>query len=91
MNVRYTTLYLNKLEEIFAESDFNLRYERGHFKSGFCILKDEKVVVVNKFYTIEGKINCLIEILRSLQLDVSKLKDKSKTLYQELNQTQIAF
>lgn len=83
-----TTQFLVKLEEVFSESDFVLRYEKGNFKSGYCVLNDQKVVVVNKFFPLEGKITCLIEILRTLQLDTSKFKEKTKELYSEITQTQ---
>lgn len=83
--------YLSKLEDIFAESDFMLRYEKGNFKSGYCVLKEQKVIVVNKFYPLEGKINCLIDILRSNPLDISQFKDKTKELYLEVTQPTFAF
>ena len=56
MEVRYSKGFLNKLEDIFAESDYVLRYEKGNFKSGYCLLKDTKVAIINKFYSLEGKI-----------------------------------
>ena len=40
MELKYTRPFLNKLEDIFAESDFVLRYEKGNFKAGYCVLKD---------------------------------------------------
>lgn len=89
--MKSTPQFLTKLEDIFAESDFILRYEKGNFKSGYCILNDQKVVVINKFYTLEGKINCIVEILRTLKLDISGFKEKTKELYFEIVQTSIAF
>lgn len=89
--MKSTPQFLTKLEDIFAESDFILRYEKGNFKSGYCILNDQKVVVVNKFYTLEGKINCIVEILRTLKLDISGFKEKTKELYFEIVQTSISF
>ena len=54
MTVRYTKQFLSKLEDIFAESDYVLRYEKGSFKSGYCLLHDTKIAIVNKYYTTEG-------------------------------------
>lgn len=87
MSVRYTKQFLSKLEDIFAESDYVLRYEKGNFKSGYCILKDTRIAIVNKYYTTEGKINCLIDILKSIELDQKKLSDKNAKLLLELSQT----
>jgi hypothetical protein len=84
MELKYTKPFLGRLEEIFAESDFVLRYEKGNFKAGYCLLKDMKVAIVNKYFPIDGKINCLYDILRSIQLDADRLSPKSLQLYQEI-------
>ncbi len=87
--LKYTTHFLSKLEDIFAESEYHLRYEKGNFKSGYCVLKDEKLVIVNKYYSLEGKVNCLAEILRNLTLDHDRLSEKNRSLLFELSQTEI--
>jgi hypothetical protein len=84
MELKYTKPFLSRLEEIFAESDFVLRYEKGNFKAGYCLIKDMKVAIVNKYFPIDGKINCLYDILRSIQLDVAKLSPKSLQLYNDI-------
>jgi len=87
MNFNYTHHFLHKLEDMFAESDYTLRYEKGNFKAGYCLLNHQKLAVVNKYFTIEGKINCLIEILKTAEIDISNLSEKNKKLYLELSQT----
>jgi len=87
--IKYTKHFLNKLEDIFAESDYMLRYEKGNFKSGFCVLKDNKVAIVNKYFPLEGRINSLVEILKSVDLDTSQLSEKNRKLYDELAQQTI--
>lgn len=87
--VKYTKHFLSKLEDIFAESDYSLRYEKGNFKPGYCILNDAKIAIVNKYYTLEGKINCLVEILRTIDIDWHALGEKNQSLYQELSQTKL--
>ncbi|QCK14783.1 hypothetical protein [Mangrovivirga cuniculi] len=89
MEVKYTKSFLNKLEDVFAESDYILRYEKGNFKSGYCILNDNKVVIVNKYYTLEGKVSCLIEILGQVDLNTKDLCDKNRNFYLELTQTSL--
>ena len=86
MEVRYTAHLLHKIEALFAETDYHLRYEKGNFKAGYCLLKDVKVVIVNKYFTTEGKINCLIELLRMVDLDPEALSPKSRQLYVQLSQ-----
>lgn len=77
MTIKYTRHFLDKLEDLFAASSYILRYEKGNFKSGYCVLKDNKIVIVNKYFPLEGKINALIDILSELNFDPMEFKDKS--------------
>jgi len=72
-----------------AETDFILRYEKGNFKSGYCILRDTHVAIVNKYYSLEGKINCLIDIVKSIEIDISRLSEKNRKLFFELSETEL--
>ena len=89
MPVKYTNQYLNKLEDLMSETEYALRYERGNFKSGYCILNTDKVAVVNKYFSREGKINCLVDIIKSIEIDKDKLSPKNQSLYLELSQIQL--
>ncbi|MEQ9305275.1 MAG: hypothetical protein RJQ14_15305 [Marinoscillum sp.] len=91
MEIKYTKHFLNRLEDIFSETDYMLRYEKGNFQSGYCILKETKIAIVNKYYSLDGKINSLLEILKQIDLDTKDLSDKNKKLYQEINQNQLSF
>jgi hypothetical protein len=90
MTIKYTKSFLNKLEDLFSESDFILRYEKGNFKSGYCVLKDQKIVIINKFFDTDGKINCLVDIIKNLDLNAKSFSDKNKIFYLELKQTELA-
>ncbi len=87
--IKYTNQFLTKLEDLIAESDYILRYEKGNFKSGYCLLKEQKIMIVNKFYTTEGKINTLLDILKIITLDTKKFTEKSLKLYEELSQAEV--
>ena len=67
--IKYNPAFQKKLEDIFEENGYKVRFEKGNFKSGFCIIEDKKVVVLNKFAVIESRINSMIEILRILSLN----------------------
>ncbi|MBS1951737.1 MAG: hypothetical protein OJF59_001614 [Cytophagales bacterium] len=88
--IKYTAPFLTKLEDLIAESDYILRYEKGNFKAGYCILKDQKIVIVNKFFTLEGKINALLEILRTVPLDTTRFSEKNIKLYAELTKAEVS-
>ena len=87
--IKYTTQFLTKLEDMIAESDYVLRYEKGNFKSGYCLLKEQKIMIVNKFFTTEGKINALLDILKGIELDTARFTEKSLKLYEELSKAEV--
>lgn len=64
--IKYTAASLKKLEEIMSTNGYEVRYEKGNFKSGYCILEDKKVVVINKFTPLESRINSLTGIIKDL-------------------------
>ncbi|MBO9594714.1 MAG: hypothetical protein J7599_17555 [Niabella sp.] len=82
--IKYTQNSLNKLETIPEQCGYVLRYERGTFQSGYCILDNKKVVVLNKFLQTEGRINALLEIIPQLDIDPALLDESAKKLYAEV-------
>lgn len=60
--------FLQKLVDKLKDHEYTVRFEKGHFKTGYCIFEDKKIIVVNKFHDIESKIDNLREILSSLKM-----------------------
>ena len=79
--MKYTQSTLDKLDKLVEEAGYVLRYERGNFQSGYCILEQKKVVVLNKFLQLEGRINTLIDLVPQLAMDTEILSEESKKLY----------
>lgn len=75
---------LQKIEKLVEEAGYVLRYERGSFQSGYCILEHKKVVVLNKFLTLEGRINTICELLPALQINIDLLTHDQQKLYEEI-------
>ena len=82
--MKFTQNTLDKVEKIAQESGYVMRYERGSFQSGYCILQEKKVVVLNKFLPTEGRINTLIDLLPQLNINFDALTHESQKLYTEL-------
>ncbi len=78
MGLKYNNTTLKNLQQIFVESEYSVRYERGQFKSGYCVIHDKKIIVINKFFDIKGKIESFLDILSQVHLQESTLTDKSK-------------
>jgi hypothetical protein len=84
MALKMNAATLARVEKMIEESGYVLRYERGTFQSGYCILEQKKVVVLNKFLQTEGRINTLIDILPALTIDPAMLHAENRKLYDEL-------
>jgi hypothetical protein len=82
--MKYNQPILNRLEKVIEEAGYVVRYERGSFQSGYCILEEKKVVVLNKFLNIEGRINTLIELLPALTITYELLTTDSQKMYDEV-------
>ena len=79
--MKYTQTTLDKLETVVEEAGYILRYERGTFQSGYCILEDKKVVVLNKFLQLEGRINTMVDLIPQLAINTELLSEESKKIY----------
>lgn len=75
---------LDKLSAIVHEADYVLRYERGTFQSGWCLLESKRVIVLNKFLDTEGRVNTLMDLIPQLPIDIDKLTHESQKLYEEI-------
>ena len=89
MTISYTKQFLTKLENLFEQGGFRLRYEKGNFKSGYCILEQSKVIVVNKFASVDTKVNILVEIVLQLDFNEQLLDEKNTEFLRQLKQTEI--
>ena len=82
--MKYTQHNLDKLERVLEELEYVVRYERGNFQSGYCILEQKKVVVLNKFLQLEGRINTMMDLIPKLVTDPTLLSTESRKLYEDI-------
>lgn len=81
---KYTTTTLKKIEDLLKESGYIVRYERGNFVAGYCILESKKVIVINRYYETEARINNLIEIMGKIGLVEADLSESSRDFFNEV-------
>ena len=89
MSLSYTQYTLDKLESLFKSLGFKLRYEKGNFKTGTCILEKSRVIIVNKFSNLENKIMALADLLQNIETDEGLLDEKQKPFFYLLKQTKL--
>ncbi len=86
--MKYTQHNLDKIEKVIEESGYVIRYERGTFQSGYCLLQEKKVVVLNKFFQVEGRMNTLIDLMPQLKINFDALTHESQKLYEDIMKSQ---
>lgn len=77
---------LQKLEVLFQELGYVIRYEKGNFNSGYCMVEARNIVIINKFFETEARINVLLDILQNLEFEAAVLSEKSGKFYQRVLQ-----
>jgi hypothetical protein len=82
--MKYTQTTLDKIEKVLDEAAYIVRYERGNFQSGYCILEQRKVIVLNKFLQLEGRINTLVDIVPQLKITPEELSPEVKRIYDDI-------
>ncbi len=87
--MKYNAGTLDKIEKLLQETGYVIRYERGNFQSGYCILEEKKVLVLNKFLAVEGRINTLIDIIPQLNIDPETLPEEPRKMLRQLMQAEV--
>ena len=82
--IKYTKHNLNRLEDVFRELKVTVRYEKGNFQSGYCLVFGKNMVIVNKFFDVEARMNTLLEILDQGVFDLNELTEENKDWYQKI-------
>ncbi len=89
--IPYTPHSLSRIETIFKDLGYKVRYEKGNFHSGSCSIQQSKVVVINKFISLEQKINSMIGILLSGPVQEELLDEKQRDYLRHVRQTSLDF
>lgn len=82
-----TQYNLDKIEDLFSDLGYKVRYEKGNFKTGACVIQNTKMIVVNKFSNLEIKINSLISLLKEFEVNKEELEDKQWSFYKVLTKS----
>jgi len=81
---------LEKLELLLKSAGYRVRYERGNFKTGACLLQHNRMVVINKFSDLESRIQAIAALARELEIDQNLLDEKQTAFLHQLKQTKLA-
>jgi hypothetical protein len=65
---------IEELQTVAAQLNVTIRYERGDFEGGYCILKDQRLLLVNRRLMPSRKASVLAAALQEIGLDDVYLK-----------------
>lgn len=65
---------ISELEELTGQLGVTIRYEKGDFEGGFCILKDKKILVINKRLQDMRKASALAQALGEFGVETMYIK-----------------
>lgn len=79
--IKPTKTNLTKVEQILKEIGYSILYEKGSFKSGYCIVENRKIVVISRFFQTEARINTILDIISTLDIDATLLTPATMKAY----------
>ena len=84
--MKHNSTTLKKAENFLEDAGYVIRYEKGNFNSGYCILEDKNVVVINKYFQTEAKVGAILDIITNLKVDQSTLSGASRDFHLKISQ-----
>ncbi|MCF8260355.1 MAG: hypothetical protein K9J12_06250 [Melioribacteraceae bacterium] len=79
---------LQDLKSLAAQMGAKVRFERGDFKGGYCLLKTDKIIVINKLANFQRKVKTLAAALNELGIDEMYLTPKLREVIEEMDDGQ---
>lgn len=87
--LKHSKHFLKKLESLFEALGYIVRYEKGNFQSGYCLVQDRKIAVINKFFETEARVSVLLEILDAISPDAAVLDEKNTKLLKAIQNREL--
>ncbi|MDP2302954.1 MAG: hypothetical protein Q8N03_11090 [Ignavibacteria bacterium] len=75
---------IEELKVLAVQLGATIRFEKGDFKGGYCLLKDSKVIVINKLANTQRKAMILATALKELGIDQIYITPKVRELIDEM-------
>jgi hypothetical protein len=76
--------FIQDLKALAIQLGAEVRFEKGDFKGGYCILKESKVIVINKMANLQRKAMILSIALKELGIDEVFLTPRLRELINEM-------
>ncbi len=75
---------IQDLKALASQLGAEVRFEKGDFKGGYCLLKENKVIVINKTANLQRKVMILSMALKELGIDQIYLTPRIREIIDEM-------
>ena len=75
---------IQDLKALASQLGATVRFEKGDFKGGYCLLKDSKIIVINKLANLQRKVMILSAALKELGVEQIYLTPKIREIIDEM-------
>jgi hypothetical protein len=75
---------IQDLRSVATQLGATVRFEKGDFKGGYCLIKESKVIVINKNANLQRKAMILSAALKELGVDEIYLNPKLREIIEEM-------
>ena len=76
---------IQDLRSVASQLGASVRFEKGDFKGGYCLLKESKIIVINKNANLQKKAMILSAALKELGVDNIYINPKIRELIEEMS------
>lgn len=77
---------IQELKQIAFQLGAEVRFEKGDFKGGYCLINENKVIVINKMANLQRKVIVLSMALKELGIDKIYIKPKIREIIEEMSE-----
>jgi len=78
---------LQELKSVADQLGATIRFEKGDFKGGYCLVHDKKILVINKMTNLQRKVMILSTALKELGIDSIYINPRMREIIEEMSIT----
>lgn len=75
---------IQDLKSVASQLGATVRFEKGDFKGGYCLVKENKIIMINKNANLQRKAMILSAALKELGVDDVYLNPKLREVIDEM-------
>jgi len=76
---------MQELKSVADQLGASVRFEKGDFKGGYCIVHEKKVIVINRMTNLQRKVIILSTALKELGVDSIYLSPRIREVIEEMS------